>query len=77
MHSKFFLKSKSVWGIIIVALPQLWLLFPGLPTFDVNTASQSFNTVMDSLNEIIGVILILKGRIDAGKTEPTKLTITP
>ena len=77
MHSKFFLKSKSVWGIIIVALPQLWLIFPELPQFDINTASQSFNTVMDSLNEIIGVILIIKGRIDAGKSEPTKLTITP
>ena len=77
MESKFFLKSKSVWGIIIVALPQLWLIFPGLPQFDINTASQRFNTLMYSMNEIIGVILILKGRIDAGKTEPTKLTLAP
>jgi hypothetical protein len=77
MNSKFFLKSKSVWGIIIVALPQLWLIFPGLPAFDLATASQSFNTVLDSLNEIIGVILIIKGRIDAGKSEPTKLTLAP
>lgn len=76
MHEKFFLKSKSVWGIIIVALPQLWALFPGLPQFDVDTASQSFNTIMDSLNEIIGAILIIKGRIDAGLSEPTKLKLT-
>ena len=75
MHEKFFLKSKSVWGIIIVALPQLWLVFPELPTFDINTASESFNTLMDSMNEIIGVILIIKGRIDAGLSEPTKLKL--
>ena len=68
-QKKFFLKSKTVWGLIIVAAPQIALLF-GFewgPEDNANLAS-----VGNSIASLAGVVLAYWGR----KTATEGITIT-
>lgn len=69
MSSKVFLKSKTVWGVIIMALPQLLPLF-GVD-FSADDAS-ALNADMQAIVAAVGGLLALWGRVSA----KARLTVT-
>ena len=68
MKDKFFLKSKTLWGGLIVFLPVL------LGTFGVDipdnlpVLGEAGASFLDATNEIVGALLIAWGRYTAGGT---------
>jgi len=62
MESKIFLKSKTLWGILIMALPEIAVLL-GITWVagDTSVVSQTGDAVFQA----IGMILAAYGRFDA------------
>lgn len=68
MKDKWVLKSKTVWGMIIVVIPMVLALFnlPALP--DMGAIADAGINFIDNINEIVGFLLIAWGRYTAGGT---------
>ena len=62
MGEKFILKSKTIWGVIIMALPTLFEAF-GVPVPD--GVSEQVNDAVVHLIEFVGASLAVYGRISA------------
>lgn len=72
MQTKNFLKSKTIIGTLIVVLSMLLPLFGvEFSAAEATTLTQKIGAVIDASSEVIGVLLILWGRI----TADSKLTI--
>lgn len=70
MDNKFFAKSKTIWGLIIAALPQLALLFG----FDFSDQDASeLNDLVLQLVSVAGLIWAAIGRFKA----KNNLTLKP
>jgi hypothetical protein len=63
MMDKFFLKSKTIIGIVVSILPALAIQF-GL-SFSVDDAAM-INTTVDQLIQAAGALIAVWGRFDAG-----------
>lgn len=65
MREKWFLKSKTVWGAIIVFLPALLTLLGVESPLPLDSVAQAGLDMINAINEIVGLILIAIGRYDA------------
>ena len=59
MDNKIFLKSKTVWGVIVMALPVI------LPLFGVNIDTSAIGGAGDQILTAVGAILAIYGRVKA------------
>ncbi len=69
MDTKIFLASKTVWGVVLIALPQI------LPLLGISfTADDTslLTTTGDQVFQAIGALIVVWGRWSAS----TKLSIT-
>lgn len=84
-QDKFFLRSKTIIGGLIAALPSIItaissLLGIDLPQAELETIGADIMTVLDSLNEIIGLAFVVVGRMEAQariKWLPDRFKSTP
>jgi hypothetical protein len=63
MENKLFLKSKTIWGVIVMALPML------LPAFGVSLAADDTTLITstgDLVLQTVGALLAVYGRFKAG-----------
>ncbi len=65
------LKSKTIWGVLIAAIPTL-LGFFGLQVGDIGVFTDLANNAVDSLVTLAGSALAVYGRIVAVKGLITK-----
>jgi|TARA_Y100000310_G_C20575698_1_gene760289 hypothetical protein len=66
---KFFLKSKTIWGAIVAALPgALTAIGVDWPSADTESIGGQVVFMLDSWNEAIGAALVVWGRIKAVDT---------
>lgn len=72
MPRKNFLRSKTIIGTLIVVLSMLLPLFGiEFTAAEATSLSQKIAAALDSIAEVIGIVLILWGRFTAN----TKLTL--
>ena len=60
---KFFLKSKTIWGVIVMAMPAL------LPVFGVTLGADDTALITQAGDQVmaaIGAVLAVYGRFQAG-----------
>ncbi len=69
MENKIFLKSKTVWGVVIMAIPALFPLFGW--TFTVDDTAV-VNEAADKVFQAVGALLTLYGRFAATTTLTVK-----
>jgi len=70
MDSKFILQSRTIWGVIIMALPAV------LPLFGIEFGAEAVgesNIAFNSLIEFVGAVLAVYGRFKA----ETSISVTP
>ncbi len=64
MNSKSFLTSKTLWGVLIAALPTLLGLFH-LHITDVGTFTTNVQDIVDQVTTLGGSALAVYGRVKA------------
>ena len=69
MDTKIFLASKTVWGVVLIALPQILPLLGFSFTADDTSL---LTTAGDQVFQAIGAVIVVWGRWSAS----TKLSIT-
>lgn len=74
MREKWFVKSKTLWGAIIAALPGLLAVAGVQLPVDPDTLLSAGMDLLDALNEVAGLVLLIIGRYDAPNT---RLTLMP
>ena len=70
LDSKFFLKSKTIWGVIVTFAPALLAAVGIDGTADwasVDSAAVGLLNAFDQLNEAVGAALVVWGRWTADK----------
>ncbi len=72
---KFFLRSKTIFGALILLINPLLALFgiEPLAADQVAGMGDQIVVVLDSLNEIVGLVLVVWGRVSA----KSSLTLLP
>jgi len=65
VRDKFFLKSRSVWGILITFAPMLASLVGVEPPPNLPAIADAGLSLLNSVNELIGFGLIAWGRYAA------------
>jgi len=66
---KWFLRSKTIWGAIIAAAPGLSQAFGwDVSAGELAEAGSRMSAVLDSLQALVGVVLIVWGRNTARGT---------
>ncbi len=61
IQNKVFLKSKTLWGVVIGIVPLMAAAF-GMEPPDLSGLSQAGLNFINTFNELVGFVLILWGR---------------
>lgn len=64
MNTKSFLASKTIWGVLVAALPAIIGLF-GLHITDVGTFTAGAQQNVDEITTLVGSALAVYGRLKA------------
>jgi len=64
MNTKSFLASKTLWGVLVAALPAILGLF-GLHITDMGAFTEQAQANVDSITTLVGSGLAIYGRVKA------------
>lgn len=72
--NKWFLRSKMVIGLIVMALPTAFAFAGVAPPDDLPRLGELLVQIADALNEVVGVALLIWGTFDKNRS---RLTLLP